>query len=176
MGDKTEIIDIYGSFYRYATLHPSETMLITQDGRVSYKKALSLVDQYANEIQDKSRSLHNKQRIVLYLEHSYKVVLVILAVIKTGNSYVPLKKESLLRLNHIADICNSEIIISDEDIPDTSYSVINIENITSSHKEAVFEDSYKYSPDEEVYVLFTSGSTGEPKGGYRSLIKIWIIS
>lgn len=88
--------DLFYIFYRYASENPEEVMIYTTEGNVTYGDALKKVEYYANEIT--SATGGKSTRILLYLDHGYNIITSILAVIKTGNSYVPVRKEKILQI------------------------------------------------------------------------------
>lgn len=155
-----EKMDIF-QFFEDKVIHtPDEIMMIDGIREISYGEASRMVDYYAWKIMEKTEG--EKKRILLKLNHSYRIIICILAVLKTGNSYVPIHKDNRVdRVKKMEEYCSSDIIITDSqqfrDMKEIVFEEEKVEQVNS------FEHvTYDYA--DEVYVLFTSGSTGEPKG------------
>ena len=154
--------DLFYIFYRYASENPEEVMIYTTEGNVTYGDALKKVEYYANEIT--SATGGKSTRILLYLDHGYNIITSILAVIKTGNSYVPVRKEkNFTNLYDISLYCNSNLVITDSVLPE-DFRQIHLLDSPPYFSDGVSSAHYRYRPEDEIYVLFTSGSTGRPKG------------
>lgn len=153
-------MDIFGIFLDKVKKTPDEIMIIDEEKSYSYAEVSAMVDYYSGEINKKTSG--KKKRVLLRLSHSYRIIVSILAVLKSGNSYVPISKEaSDDRIMNIAKYCNSNILITDNEGSDEMEEIFfgDEKKIPSCNNEY-----YKYNDADEVYVLFTSGSTGEPKG------------
>lgn len=158
----TDNFDLFDIFYKHAVENPEDVMIYTTKERITYGDALKIVEHCANEIISATGS--KSTRILLYLDHGYKIITSILAVLKTGNSYVPVRKEEhLSNLYDIASYCNSNLVITDSVLPD-NFQQIHLPDNPLCFIDYVSSEHYCYKPEDEVYVLFTSGSTGKPKG------------
>lgn len=153
-------MDIFKFFEDKVINTPNEIMMIDGIREISYDEASRMVDYYAEKILERTEG--EKKRILLKLNHSYRIIICILAVLKTGNSYVPISKDySDDRVRKIGEYCSSDIIITDSkqfcDMEEIVFEEEKVEQVNSF-------DYVRYDNTDEVYVLFTSGSTGEPKG------------
>lgn len=156
-------MDIFGTFLNEVKEKPDQIMIYDDRLKLSYSETLQLVNHYAYEIENATKG--NNKRILLNLSHSYKIVIAILAVIKTGNSFVPIsKKYSSTQYKVLSSICDTDIIITDKHLNDTDMKEIFMADSINKDKDILHTTHQHYSDDDEVYVLFTSGSTGDPKG------------
>ncbi|UWY30359.1 amino acid adenylation domain-containing protein [Flavobacterium sp. TR2] len=123
----------------------------------------------------------DKSPIAVLLGRSANMVAVLLGILKSGRSYIPLDpafpKE---RLSYIVENSQSKILISEkeyelEGIQDVT--IVSLDNILAGID--VFEGirSATISPKDTAYIIYTSGSTGNPKGveiGHQSLLNFLI--
>ena len=110
----------------------------------------------------------DKSPIAVLLGRSANMAAVLLGILKSGRSYIPLDptfpKE---RLSYIVDNSQSKILISEKDYElkgDEDVAIVSLENILAGID--VFK-GVRYttiSPQDTAYTIYTSGSTGNPKG------------
>ena len=140
----------------------NDTAIETADRKISFQELNELSDIMMDQIL--MRTVGERTRVVLYLSHSYQIIVSILAVLKSGNVYVPVSlKANEGRKKYIAECCDAKLAITDQEYP----YIPNVIQVADLKKIAWTEQgrSYaKYEEDDETYMLFTSGSTGEPKG------------
>jgi amino acid adenylation domain-containing protein len=108
--------------------------------------------------------------IALLLEKDAPQIAAILGVLKAGKFYVPLAPSYPLARNQtILDDAQAPVIVTDttnlevaRTLGGDSLSILNLDMLPR-----VFDDSnprLALSPDADAYILYTSGSTGGPKG------------
>lgn len=137
---------IYSSFKNWVEKQPEATA-ISQDGTtVSFRQ----LDRYANTIL--AKFINERHAFVgIVMQHGFMQIAAMLAVLKSGAAYVP--AEPTLpsdRIRYMMENAGVKLVIDDKFCQD----------IIPTTKE--FED--KSTPNSVAYVLYTSGTSGRPKG------------
>ena len=111
-----------------------------------------------------------EQRVGLVLERSVEMVVALLGVLKAGGAYVPLNiRNPMLRQEQIVSDSGIRVVLTQSRrrklVPEAVAEVVCMDEIafTSSHQ-SVESPETKVTGENLAYVLYTSGSTGQPKG------------
>lgn len=111
---------------------------------------------------------HDTGRVALLLGKGGAQLVAVMACVLAGRSYLPLDVDQpLARLNHILDRAGVSRVLCDEVHAGTAWPVESLSAIdwpTVGGDDPTSLPGWHAGPDAESYVLFTSGSTGEPKG------------
>lgn len=142
MGNET----IYSRFKRIVDSMP-DALAIVADGRyVTY----SQLDRLSNRVASKFPEI-NHGFVGIVMSHGAEQIAAMLAVLKSGAAYVPAEPSLPVdRIGYMMDNAGVSFVVDDEfcrNLPEPTTAV---------------ED--KSAPDSPAYVLFTSGTTGRPKG------------
>lgn len=110
----------------------------------------------------------DKLPIAVLLNRSANMIAVLLGILKTGRSYIPLDPTFPKdRLSYIVANSQTKIIINEN-----NYEIGGIEQITTMSLENILDEidelqERKFqivTPQDTAYIIYTSGSTGNPKG------------
>ena len=151
-------------FENNVRLHPDAVALIWQNQTMSYDALNRAANKLAVEIRKYTRT---GDPVVLLLERSFYTVIAMLAVQKVGAVYVPVDVTyPANRINNIITSSNSRLLVTDQRaLTDTVYhgDVIYVDSpdIALNADDNLLSDVTPASP---LYVLYTSGTTGMPKG------------
>lgn len=158
--------DKYGG--RTAVTDEYESVSFTELKRRGMKIAASVLRS--------ARDGYMPEPVMVYLPKSAKCIASFMGAMYSGNPYVPIAYDMPVnRIRKIVDLLEGRgHIITDEaglarlremDIPDTMGIHLYDEAVNSAPDEAaVYAALDKVIDTDPIYIMFTSGSTGEPKG------------
>lgn len=167
MLDKTEVeqsipqrferqVELYGD--RLAVRTPRGEMSYTELNRAANRIALAMLARLGDK----------EEPVALLFERDAQVVAAILASLKAGKIYVPLdpgypreRNQYMLENSQVrlvlADRANLRLAENLAAVP-----VFNVDDLNGEDR--VTNPAIKIAPDRLAYILYTSGSTGQPKG------------
>ena len=115
-----------------------------------------------------SLGLAPKSPVVVYGGQEYEMLATFVALTKTGHAYIPIDSHSALeRVTAILEVAEPSLIIAIADFPlaDTDASILSLEEVRAAYAEkTAYEMSHPVKGDDNYYIIFTSGTTGKPKG------------
>ena len=156
--------------YTTATKHPSKPAFISETSALTFSELKSKTEIIGSFIADKN--IYNEP-VLIFMEKSPEEVSALLGAICSGNYYVALDLEmAKTRLSHIIDITESKLMICDKHTKAKAESlgfkgkIYNYDEIVTGKisREALLNIYQKAKDTNPVYLVFTSGSTGVPKG------------
>lgn len=106
--------------------------------------------------------------IIIYSSRNISYIILMIALVKMGVVYLPMEKTTPLNVvSSIAQRCGAKYIISDDKIKNI-YESLLLSDIENEHKDKTrIKSLYKrahITPDDLIYIICTSGSSGMPKG------------
>lgn len=132
----------------------------------SYKELGNLTRRIAYNLTE--RGISSNDSVAIYIDRSIQYIICELAILYAGASFIPLNKSFPKdRIKNIIDICSPKLVIVD----DTESAELEV-----SFKDLQNEDVTKELGNGSIaYTIFTSGTTGKPKGvviGLQSLFTL----
>jgi amino acid adenylation domain-containing protein len=144
--------------------HDAENALCINDTYYTYKELKCKTATVVKEIIEKKLK---QQSIGVYLDDNIETYAAILAIWYTGNIYIPLHPTyPPERIDNIIHIANIQLIFSTTNPIEGLESKTEIVYFDAINRMDKLDqgDLHYYDSQDVVYVLFTSGSTGVPKG------------
>jgi len=154
-------------FEQQAARTPDAVCVVYNNKSYTYSE----VNEQANALAWHISSIPNPERLTgICIERSPAMVISILAILKAGHAYVPFDPEyPAERLSYMMQISKLPLLITNQKlkhkIPSDGARLLLLDDIGASlSKEKKSNPGSAVVPADLAYVLFTSGSTGLPKG------------
>ncbi|GGX17935.1 non-ribosomal peptide synthetase [Aquimarina muelleri] len=148
---------------------PDHVALTYIDQHISYGELNAKANQLANFL--RTKGVAQKDKVVLCIDRSIEMMVSVLAVVKTGATYVPVDPSyPIERIKYSIDDAKPQAIICTpvlskliKEIDTLSVIIADLENKEIA-KEASENLDLTISPEDALYIIYTSGTTGYPKG------------
>ena len=141
------VYDILGQVHTYGDLKKDSDSLAAQIDRLG---------------------LPDKSPVVVFGGQEYEMLATFVALTKSGHAYIPIDSHSALeRVAAIVEVAEPSLIIAINDFPlaDVAAPIFSAEQGQTAFREgASYELSHPVQGDDNYYIIFTSGTTGKPKG------------
>ncbi|EQB51718.1 hypothetical protein CGLO_08717 [Colletotrichum gloeosporioides Cg-14] len=165
---------LHSRVFARAAEQPNALAVRSWDGEATYAELVIMVDNLAHEIlAARQEAVTAEEPICVILGRSLSLVVSLLAIMRTGGTCVPIdpnlpdgRKETILRQ------CRARLILISSDSVRQDFQkgyvthavVLNrMKNATQVPEFPAYMD-VKTPSSRAAYILFTSGSTGQPKG------------
>src|SRR5688572_22054592 len=119
----------------------------------------------------RGRGVGTETLVGVYLERSVELVVALLAVVKAGGAYVPLDPQyPSERLSFILEQTKAPVVLTRQSLshglPQSTGLIVCLdgEDAAAIAHESPANPEHEVEREQLVYVLYTSGSTGQPKG------------
>jgi amino acid adenylation domain-containing protein len=152
----------------HAARHPSKSALIAGDLTMTYAQLIAKVGRLAVSLRRGSAA--SEKIVGVLFERGADYVVAALALFEAGATLLPLDAAyPAQRLKRIVEDAAPDLLLTREAlrerIPRTQAEVVTFENFAREFVDASSDkDSHSVEPGRTAYVLYTSGSTGEPIG------------
>lgn len=158
--------NVYQSFADSVKMYRDKVAIIDDKMKLTYEEINVMSNKVAKFLVEKSIGKENV--VAVYMDRSYCAVVTVLGILKAGAAFLPIDmKTPVQRANYMADISKAQYVIRDskERIDEITLPAIDVHDILNDKNipddyvpENIIEDRLL------AYILFTSGSTGLPKG------------
>ena len=152
---------IYSLFERIAAAHRDGTAIIENSRTMTFGELSSLADMIAGSFPEEVRS------IGIVMSHRAEMIASILAVLKCGARYVPAEPGFPVgRIRYMMEEAEVDFILTEKENTNKldGFPVRLIDCEICGLETPASERKPVQNPDLPAYVLYTSGTTGRPKG------------
>ena len=154
------------AFEKQAALTPGAVAVEAEDAQLTYMELNRRANKLARAI---AEATHIKMdtTIAVFVERTTDLPVALLAILKTGAAYVPLDPSlPLERTKKIVSDANCSAIVASSSLTSgaKAISLAPVVEVNENTTKSVLFESAKKNPKDVAYILYTSGSTGLPKG------------
>ena len=171
--------------------YPDNIAVVFKDESLTYRELNNRVNQLSTVIRKEYLNVSGFEivpdtLIPICVDVGLNMIIGILAILKSGGAYVPLVHDYPEdRIKYILEDSDSKIILTLKNLTNKLTDIIGDQIVKQIFideldicSETTSNSAYKISPKSLCYVLYTSGTTGKPKGvmiEHRSLLNgaVW---
>jgi len=146
---------------------PDALALVFEEQQLTYRMLNARANQLARFLQ--KRGVGAEMRVAVCMERSLALVISLLAILKTGASYVPLDPDyPRERLAFMLANAHATVLLTQQQYESLALDVEEVICLDVQWYAVAYEACEDYegsaAVDSLAYVIYTSGSTGRPKG------------
>lgn len=159
-------LTIAEQFEQKVLQQPDAVAVITDKERLTYQELNCRANRLAQYL--RNEGIDREKVVGIALPRTVDMVISLLATMKAGGVYLPLDPDyPAERLGYMVEMASPVLLLTTSDSV-TKFPITNISHLALDTLElSGIDDSnlaIQGSPDQLAYIMFTSGSTGQPKG------------
>lgn len=163
---------------KQAEISPNNIALEFHDSKTTYRELHEKVNQFAHYL--KAQGIQSGDFIAVSLPRSPELLYTLLAIVQCGAAYLPLDPEyPKARLDFMLNDSDAKVLLtsktSSASLPSCSHILFIEDAIYSLNQYSALPLPLTVTPDDVAYLLYTSGSTGNPKGvpiSHKNLVNL----
>lgn len=154
-------------FEKQVEKNPNNIALVFENQQMTYEELNNKANQVGWFLKEKGV---NKNTVVGFMvERSLEMIVGLLGILKAGGAYLPIDPDyPEQRINYLLESSKTQILLTRDKFKDKIKSVdsevITVDEIINNTSIMNNNLNTEYDPNQLMYVLYTSGSTGNPKG------------
>jgi amino acid adenylation domain-containing protein len=159
---------VHGIFQERVAQRPDAIAVIDRGRAISYSDLNRRANRLAHRLQ--SAGVRPDELVGIFLDRSLELIVGLLAILKSGAGYLPLDSRSPReRLNWMLDDARVRIVLTDRlhaaELPASDRRLTLLLDRDEEHGgESVDNPVAEAAAEHTAYAMYTSGSTGQPKG------------
>ena len=112
--------------------------------------------------------LPEKSPVVVFGGQEYEMLAAFVALTKSGHAYIPIDSHSALeRVSAIVEVAEPSLIIAINEFPieNPATPIMSLEQVREAYAaQNAYDLQHPVKGNDNYYIIFTSGTTGKPKG------------
>ncbi|HEX2927338.1 MAG TPA: amino acid adenylation domain-containing protein, partial [Ruminiclostridium sp.] len=158
---------IYQLFEEQVEKTPDSIALVFQDRSMTYRELNEKANQLAKYLQ--GEGVGRNIIVGFMVERSFEMIIGIMAILKAGGAYLPIDPDyPEHRVNYLLKSSKTPLLLTlsktAHKLQQVTSKIIAIDEIMKECTLPSGNLNIDYDPEQLMYVLYTSGSTGNPKG------------
>ncbi len=159
---------------------PGSTAVVSDELTLTYQQLNVQANQLANYLRD--RGVKPEEMVAVCFERSVDLIVAIVGILKSGCAYVPLDpKFPKSRLDYILKDTGARFLVTQKALIDLGLSALSPELVALDDPKSPVSSAGDANPglalgaNNLAYTMYTSGSTGQPKGvlvEHRSVVRL----
>ena len=166
-------------FARVASRFPDRVAVSDEQTQLTYRELDQRADYLASVL--RAAGVERDQCVGLCIERGCELIVAILGILKASGGYVPIDPSyPTERRDHILDTCGVQIVVAShataELVPGRRVVHVDARPAGSAHSAAAPAPGAPDAAASLAYVIFTSGSSGQPKGvmiEHRNVVRLF---
>ena len=160
------ITDMIETIERYAQLQPDYPVYNVLGEEHTYGQLKADSDSLAAHIDQMGPP--EKSPVVVFGGQEYEMLATFVALTKSGHAYIPIDSHSALeRVSAIVEVAEPSLIIAINEFPleNPAAPIMSLEKVREAYAaQHAYDLKHPVKGDDNYYIIFTSGTTGKPKG------------
>jgi amino acid adenylation domain-containing protein len=170
---------VHELFEQQALRSPDAIAVVYEDSQITYAELNAKANQLAGHLL--SLDVKPEVKVGVCLDRSLEMIVGVLGILKAGAAYLPLDPNNPVdRLTYILQDAGARVVLTRQrylaPFPQAAFRVVALDSDWSAVATQARSDlTNKVTADNLAYVMYTSGSTGQPKGvsvAHKSVVRL----